>query len=88
MSQFATPVPVRLKTLLKRLPPHSRILQIRLGADQASVIIEWENETWQTPFTVPMEISRDALRGKSALPPLLKTPAPWPPTRGQPESCS
>lgn len=75
MSKFSTTIPVNVEEVIKSLPENSFLHGVRIGDDKKSVVVEWENDNWRTPYTVPVEVQPDALTGKESLPDTVKTPA-------------
>lgn len=74
MSKFTTTVPTGFNDVLTTLPKGSFFTATRLSDDRKSLIIEWENDDWKTPFTVPVEVAQEALIGKQPLPATVKVP--------------
>lgn len=74
MSKFTTTIPVDVQAVKDSLPKQSHIHRTHISADGHSLVLEWENDEWRTPYTVNMEVSPDALAGKEPLPDYVKTP--------------
>jgi len=68
MSKFSTRIPVDVEAIRAALPPASSVQSVRLGEDKKSLVVDWESEDWTTPFTVPIEVTPEALRGLAAMP--------------------
>jgi hypothetical protein len=72
MSKFSTTIPVNVEAVTDSLPKNSFIHGVRIGDDKKSIVIDWEQDDWRTPYTVPVEVSPDALTGKEPLPETVK----------------
>jgi hypothetical protein len=72
MSKFTTTIPVPVDAVLKMLPPNSFVNTVRIGEDKASLVVEWEQDEWRTPYTVPVEVSAKALANEEPLPETVK----------------
>jgi hypothetical protein len=55
MSKFRTTITVDINALVRRLPPRSAVTQITLRDDMTGVDVEWENDDFKTPYTVPVD---------------------------------
>lgn len=76
MSKFTTTIPVSVEAVTGSMPKGSFLNEVKLGDDKKSVVIEWENDDYKTPFTGPVELSPLVLEGKEPLPATVKPPQP------------
>lgn len=53
MSKFQTSIPVDLATIKNALPPRSFVNDVVFDGER--VIVNWENDDYQTPYTFPVE---------------------------------
>jgi hypothetical protein len=55
MSKFKTSIPVDLAAIKNALPPRSFVSGVHFDGER--VTLEWENDDYKTPYTVPVEWS-------------------------------
>jgi hypothetical protein len=75
MSLFTTTIKVPVDAVLATLPPKSVFKGrpgLRLSEDGRSVLVEWSNERWVTPWTRAREVSLGVLEGSEPQPAWLE----------------
>lgn len=87
MSRFTTRIPTEVQALIDALPKGSFVHAVALDKDTNEVLIQWEQNRFESGLTVPVDFSPAELKGKK-LPkgvrditkkqPATLTPAPVP----------
>jgi|GEM_PF-6754314 len=68
MSKFITTIKVPVETIKAALPKRAFVHSVTLGDDNESVVVEWDCDQWNTPFSVPVEVSLAQLENTKTLP--------------------
>jgi hypothetical protein len=68
MSLFSTLIPVDVQALVDKLPDRAFVHSVRLDLDAKGVLVVWDCDTWQTPYSVPVAVTPGMLEGRETLP--------------------
>ena len=68
MSKFVTEIPVDVDAVKAKLPARAFVHSVTLSEDKRAVLLEWDCDTWTTPYTVAVPISVAMLEGTHTSP--------------------